>query len=84
LIRISPNISELRGGYLNKFGFLVLSILYANGATDKMQAMSVQDIKDTENLEYETDTFYRQLKKFVLNSYVGQGAKDGRAHTYYI
>lgn len=69
---------------MNKFGFLVLSILYANGATDKMQAMSVQDIKDTESLEYETDTFYRQLKKFVLNNYVGQGAKDGRAHTYYI
>lgn len=69
---------------MNKFGFLVLSILYVNGATDKMQAMSVQDIKDTENLEYETDTFYRQLKKFVFNNYVGQGAKDGRAHTYYI
>ena len=46
--------------------------------------MSVQEIKEAESLEYEIDTFYRQLKKFVLLNYVGQGVKDGRANTYYI
>ena len=62
----------------------MLSILNSNGADSKYQAMSVQEIKEAECLEYEPDTFYRQLKKFVIDGLVGQGAKDGHAHTYYI
>ena len=61
---------------MNRFGFLVLSILNSNGADSKYQAMSVQEIKEAECLEYEPDTFYRQLKKFVIDGLVGQGAKD--------
>lgn len=69
---------------MNKFGFILLSILHSNGADNKMSAMSVQEIQEVEDFDYEQDTFYRQLKKFLLINYVGQGAKDGRAHTYYI
>lgn len=46
--------------------------------------MTVQEIKDSEEWNYEIDTFYRQLKKFVLDGLVGQGAKDSRANTYYL
>lgn len=69
---------------MSRFGFLLLSILHSNDADSKYQAMTAQEIKDAENLNYELDTFYRQLRKFVLDGLVGQGAKDGKANTYYI
>lgn len=69
---------------MSRLGFLILSILHSNGADNKYQAMTVQEISDSETLSYEPDTFYRQLKKFVLDGTVGQGAKDGKCNTYYI
>jgi predicted transcriptional regulator len=46
--------------------------------------MTVQELKDAEELDYKDNTFYKQLRQFVLDGLVGQGAKDGKSNTYYI
>ena len=69
---------------MSRLDFIVLSILCNSGANNKFNSMSVSEIKNAENLEYETNTFYKILKKFVELDIVGVGVKDGRANTYYI
>ncbi|WP_455714649.1 hypothetical protein [Anaerosporobacter sp.] len=69
---------------MSRLEFIVLSILCNNEATSKFQSMTVLEIQQTENFEYESNTFYKLLKRFVELGAVGVGAKDGRANTYYI
>lgn len=69
---------------MTRFGFLVLSILEDKGALSKTSAMSVVEIKEVDNLDYEVNTFSKKLKQFVLDGLVNEGIKDGRSNTYFI
>jgi len=69
---------------LDKTTFLVLSILFADNAVGKMSGMTVKDILKTENLNYKENTFYKILRSLNSYGWVGIGAKEGRALTFYI
>jgi len=69
---------------LNRLGFLVLSILKTNGATDKLSSMSVREITETEDYGYKENTIFKKIKDFEQSGYIGRGLKEGRADTFYI
>ena len=49
---------------MNRLGFIVLSILSQNGATNKLSSMSVQEISDTEEFGYKPNTIFKKIKEF--------------------
>ncbi|SHO50151.1 hypothetical protein [Anaerocolumna xylanovorans] len=84
-VRVNQNKSELeRGDKVNRLGFIVLSILRANSATNKLSSMSVREITQTEDLEYKENTIFKKIKEFEQSGYIGRGLKEGRADTFYI
>ena len=70
---------------MNRLGFLVLSILKANGATNKLCSMSVREITDTEeDCGYKENTIFKKIKEFEQSGYICRGLKEGRADTFFI
>lgn len=69
---------------MNRLGFIVLSILSQNGATNKLSSMSVQEISDTEEFGYKPNTIFKKIKEFEDVGYIGRGLKEGRADTFFI
>lgn len=69
---------------MNRLGFIVLSILRQNGATNKLSSMSVQEISDTEEFGYKPNTIFKKIKEFEEGGYIGRGLKEGRADTFFI
>lgn len=69
---------------MNRLGFIVLSILRQNGATDRLSSMSVQEITDTEEFGYKPNTIFKKIKEFECSGYIGRGLKEGRADTFFI
>ena len=72
---------------MNRLGFIVLSILSQNGATNKLSSMSVQEISDTEEFGYKSNTIFKKIKRseeFEDAGYIGRGLKEGRADTFFI
>lgn len=69
---------------MNRLGFLVLSILFQNGATSRLSSMSVQEISDTEDFGYKPNTIFKKIKEFEDGGYIGRGLKEGRADTFFI
>ena len=68
---------------MNRLGFIVLSILSQNGATNKLSSMSVQEISDTEEFGYKPNTIFKKIKEFEDAGYIGRGLKEGRADTFF-
>ena len=70
---------------MNRLGFLVLSILKANGATNKLYSMSVREITDTEeDCGYKENIIFKKIKEFEQSGYICRGLKEGRADTFFI
>lgn len=69
---------------MNRLGFIVLSILKANGATNKLSSMSVREISQTEDFDYKENTIFKKIKDFEEAGYICRGLKEGRADTFYI
>ncbi|MDF2844770.1 MAG: hypothetical protein K0R00_3196 [Herbinix sp.] len=69
---------------MNKVEFIVLSILYQNEAVSRLKGLSVKDILTIEKLNLKENTLYKQLKTFQQQGFVGTGAKEGKALTFYI
>lgn len=69
---------------MNRLGFIVLSILRQNEATNKLSSMSVQEIADTEEFGYKPNTIFKKIKEFEEGGYIGRGLKEGRADTFFI
>lgn len=69
---------------MNRLGFLVLSILLMNGADNRMAAMSLKEIMQTEDLDVRENTLFKKLRDYEIQGYVQKGMKDGRANTFYI
>ena len=53
---------------MNRLGFIVLSILSQNGATNKLSSMSVQEISDTEEFGYKPNTIFKKIKHWKARS----------------
>ena len=69
---------------MNRLGFIILSVLRANGATSKLSSMSVREIAQTEDFDQKENTIFKKIKDFEQSGYVGRGLKEGRADTFYI
>lgn len=69
---------------MNRLGFLVLSVLLTNGADNRMAAMSLKEIMQTEDLDVKENTLFKKLRDYEIQEYVKKGMKDGRANTFYI
>ena len=69
---------------MNRLGFLVLSVLLTNGADNRMAAMSLKEIMQTEDLDVKENTLFKKLRDYEIQEYVKKGIKDGRANTFYI
>ena len=69
---------------MNQLGFLVLSVLLTNGADNRMAAMSLKEIMQTEDLDVKENTLFKKLRDYEIQEYVKKGIKDGRANTFYI
>ena len=69
---------------MNRLGFLVLSVLLTNGADNRMAAMSLKEIMQSEDLDVKENTLFKKLRDYEIQEYVKKGIKDGRANTFYI
>lgn len=69
---------------MNKIQLLILSSLLNNDAVSKLTAMTINDIKNAEKLNYECSTIYKHLKAFCIENYVDIGVKECKAFTFYI
>lgn len=69
---------------MNRLGFIVLSILKQNRATDKLSSMTLREIAETENFGMKENTIFKKIKDFEGSGYIGRGLKEGHADTFYI
>lgn len=72
------------GGVLDRLGFIILSVLRTNGATNTISSMSVYEIMQAENFSQKGNTIYKKMKGFEQSGYIRRGLKEGRAATFYI
>lgn len=75
---------ERDGESVNRLGFLVLSVLLANNADNRMAAMSLKEIMQTEDLDVKENTLFKKLRDYENQGYVKKGMKDGKSNTFYI
>ena len=69
---------------MNRFEYLILSILEKAGSFSLASAMTVREITETEDYGYRENTIYKKLREFEVSGYIVKGFKDGRADTFYI
>lgn len=55
---------------MNRLGFLVLSVLLTNGADNRMAAMSLKEIMQTEDLDVKENTLFKKLRDYEIQEYV--------------
>ena len=67
---------ERDGESVNRLGFLVLSVLLANNADNRMAAMSLKEIMQTEDLDVRENTLFKKLRDYENQGYVKKGMKD--------
>lgn len=70
--------------FLNRLGFLILSVLSMNEAFDKVSAMTAKEITDAEDFGYKDNTIFKKITEFESMGYVAAGYKEGKAKTFYI
>ena len=69
---------------MNRLGFMILSILRSNGATNQVQSMTVREIASIEEFDMKENTVFKKLKGFEQSGFIGRGFKEGRADTFFI
>ena len=69
---------------MNRLGFIILSILRQEGATNKLSSMTVREIASAEEFGMKENTIFIFIKDFEQSGYIGRGLKEGRADTFFI
>lgn len=69
---------------MNRLGFIILSILFRNGATSRLSSMTVREIACAENFGLKENTIFKKIRDFEKSGYISRGLKEGRADTYFI
>ncbi|EOS46603.1 MAG: MarR family winged helix-turn-helix transcriptional regulator [Lachnospiraceae bacterium] len=69
---------------MNRLGFIILSILRQEGATNKLSSMTVREIASAEEFGIKENTIFKKIKDFEQSGYICRGLKEGRAATFYI
>ena len=69
---------------MDRLGFIMLSILRQEGATNKLSSMTVREIASAEEFGMKENTIFKKIKDFERSGYIGRGLKEGRADTFFI
>ena len=69
---------------MNRLGFILLSILGQNGATNRFSAMTIREIASAEEVGMKENTIFKKVQDFEQSGYIGRGLKEGRANTFFI
>ncbi len=69
---------------MNRLGFIILSILWQGGATNRFSAMTVREIALAEELGMKENTIFKKVKDYEQSGYIECGLKEGRANTFFI
>ena len=69
---------------MNRLGFIILSILRQEGATNKLSSMTVREIASAEEFGIKENTIFKKIKDFEQSGYICRGMKEGRDSTFYI
>ena len=70
--------------HLDRLGFMILSILRKNEATNRISSMTIKEIADSEPFGWKENTIFKKLKKFEKSGFINHGLKEGHAHSYFI
>lgn len=69
---------------MDRLGFIILSILWKVGATNRLSSMTVKEIATSEDFGLKENTIFKKLKYFEKSGYIDRGLKEGHADTYFI
>lgn len=69
---------------MERLGFLILSVLSANGAAGRASAMTAREIMAAEDLPYKYDTVYKKAVGLEATGYISAGHRDGKARSFYV
>ena len=67
--------------------YLILNILYSNGAKSKLYALSQKDIieaLEADGEKWSERTIYNKIRELSKNRYILDGLRQGNAKTFYI
>ena len=67
--------------------YLILNILYSNGAKSKLYALSQKDIieaLEADGEKWSERTIYNKIRELSKNGYILDGLRQGNAKTFYI
>ena len=70
--------------FLNRLGFIILSILKKSEATSRLSSMTVREIACAEDFGLKENTIFKKIKDFEHSGYIRRGLKEGRADTFFI
>ena len=68
---------------LCRCSYLILGILRAANAADRIRGLTISEICGFEK-QSKPNTIHKKLKELKLSGYVLEGVKSGRAKTYYL
>ena len=69
---------------MTRLEFLILSILQSKNAINRFSALTVKEIASTEDFGYKSITFYKHIINLKSKGLISDGAKDGKAYTFFI
>lgn len=67
---------------LSRCSYTILGILKAKNAVDKVHALTISEISSFERVS-KHNTIHKKVKEMQLQGLVDEGAKAGRAKTYF-
>jgi SOS-response transcriptional repressor LexA len=68
---------------LCRSSYLILGILRAANAADKIHGLTINEIRNYERLS-KPNTIHKKIKALESSGYIHEGVKAGRAKTYYL
>ena len=68
---------------LNRCAYIILGIMQKKKAVNEMRGMTIYEIKDFERISGR-NTIYKRLREMQKLGYVNEGAKVGKAKSYYL
>ena len=68
---------------LCRCSYLIMGILRAAGATDKVHGLTISEISGFERLS-KPNTLHKKIKMLESSGFICEGVRAGRAKTYYL
>lgn len=68
---------------LNRCAYIILGIMQKKKAVNEMRGMTIYEIKELERIS-SRNTIYKRLQEMQKLGYVNEGAKVGKAKSYYL